>query len=156
MGCALLLVALMLLAGGPALADDTPAVFAKRTLRVGALITTEDVELRKLPEQRAAGVLERLDDVVGREVRRNLYAGRPVQTADIGAPTIVERNSLVTLAYAAGNLELSTVGRALDSGGLNEAVRVVNVDSRITIVGVVTGPGTVRVGSLAEPAGGYR
>ncbi|MGH6944246.1 MAG: flagellar basal body P-ring formation chaperone FlgA [Geminicoccaceae bacterium] len=146
----------MLLAGGPALADDMLAVFAKRTLRVGALIVAEDVELRKLPEHRAAGVAERLEDVVGREVRRNLYAGRPVQMEDIGAPTVVERNSLVTLAYASNHLELSTVGRALDSGGLNEAVRVVNIDSRITIVGVVAGPGVVRVGSPTEPAEGSR
>jgi flagellar basal body P-ring formation protein FlgA len=141
-----LLIGCLALAAVPASAADLSAVFAKRTLRVGALVTAADIELRPLAEHRAAGVATRLDAVVGQEVRRNLYVDRPVLAEDVGTPTVVHRNSLVTLAYANGSLELTALGRAIDSAGLYEPIRVVNIDSRVTVVGRVTGPGTVRVG----------
>lgn len=130
----------------PAVAEDLPAVFAKRSVRVGAVVSAADVELRPLAEHRAAGVATSLDAVIGQEVRRNLYVNRPVMAADLGAPTVVQRNSLVTLAYASGGLQLTALGRAIDSAGLDELIRVVNIDSRATVVGRVTGPGTVLVG----------
>lgn len=148
-----LLIACLALPAMPVLADDLPAVFAKRTVRVGAIVTAADVELRPLAEHRAAGVAPSLDAVIGREVRRNLYVDRPVMAQDLGAPTVVHRNSLVTLAFASGGLTLTALGRAIDSGGLHEPVRVVNVDSRVTVVGHVTGPGMVRVDGPAGPVG---
>jgi flagella basal body P-ring formation protein FlgA len=143
----------LVLAAAPALAGDPPAVFAKRTLRAGALVSDVDVELRPLAEHRAAGVATRLDAVVGREVRRNLYANRPVMAEDVGAPTVVHRNSLVTIAFASGSLTLTALGRAIDSAGLHQPIRVVNIDSRVTVVGEVTGPGMVRVGSPIGASG---
>jgi flagella basal body P-ring formation protein FlgA len=147
----LLIAGFSVLVGAPATAEQPLAVFAKRTVRVGAVVTAQDVELRQLPEHRAAGLAQSLDDVVGHEVRRNLYASRPVMTDDVGAPTLVHRNSLITLVYTSGNLELIAVGRAMDSAGLYEPLRAVNVDSRATVIGTVTGPGTVRVrGSMLQ------
>jgi flagellar basal body P-ring formation protein FlgA len=148
-----LLVGCLVPAAGPTIAADLPAVFAKRTVRTGALVTAADVELQPLPEHRAAGVATSLDAVVGQEVRRNLYVNRPVMLEDIGAPTVVHRNSLVTLAYASGGLELTALGRAIDSAGLHEPIRVLNIDSRVTVLGRVTGPGMVRVGKLPGAAG---
>jgi flagellar basal body P-ring formation protein FlgA len=152
----LALAGCLALVAAPVAAADPTAVFAKRTLRVGALLSAEDVELRELPEHRAAGVAASLGEVIGREVRRNLYANRPVMTEDVGAPTVIHRNSLVTLAYRNGALELTALGRAVDSAGLHEAIRVVNVDSRLTVVGTVTGPGMVRVDGALRASGAMR
>jgi flagella basal body P-ring formation protein FlgA len=156
MGRLLLLAGCLALLAAPAAAGDPLAVFAKRTVRVGAVVGAEDVELRALPEHRAAGVATSLQEVVGHEVRRNLYADRPVMAEDVGAPTVIHRNTLVTLAYRSGALELTALGRAVDSAGLHEAIRVVNVDSRLTVVGTVTGPGMVRVDGMMRPPGGMR
>jgi flagella basal body P-ring formation protein FlgA len=142
-----LLIGGLVLAATPTVAADLPAVFAKRSVRAGALVTAADVELRPLPEHRTAGVATSLDAVVGQEVRRNLYVDRPILLEDVGVPTVIRRNSLVTLAYTSGSLELTALGRAIDSAGLDEPIRVVNIDSRVTVVGRVTGPGMVRVGS---------
>jgi flagellar basal body P-ring formation protein FlgA len=149
-----LLAACLTLIAGPAMAAEATAVFAKRTVRVGAIVTAEDVELRELPDHLAAGVAVRLEEVIG--VRRNLYANRPVMAEDVGSPTVVHRNSLVTLAYRSGALELTALGRAIDSAGLHEPIRVVNVDSRVTVVGTVTAPGVVRVDGAILPSGGAR
>lgn len=150
------LAACLALITAPAMAGDAAAVFAKRTVRVGTVVTGKDVELRELPEHRAAGVAASLEQVVGYEVRRNLYANRPVLIEDVGAPTVVRRNSLVTLAYRSGALELTALGRAVDSAGLHEPIRVVNIDSRVTVVGTVTAPGLVRVDGAIRPSGGLR
>jgi flagella basal body P-ring formation protein FlgA len=156
MGRLLLLAGCLALLAAPAAASDPVAVFAKRTVRAGAVVSPEDVELRALPEHRGAGVATSLEEVIGYEVRRNLYADRPILTEDVGAPTVVHRNSLVTLAYRSGALELTALGRAVDSAGLHEPIRVVNVDSRLTVVGTVTGPGMVRVDGAMRPSGGWR
>ena len=156
MGRLLLLAGCLALLAAPAAAADPAAVFAKRTVRVGAVVGPEDVELRPLPEHRGAGVATGLEQVIGYEVRRNLYADRPVMAEDVGAPTVIHRNSLVTLAYRSGALELTALGRAIDSAGLYEAIRVVNVDSRVTVVGTVTAPGMVRVDGAMRPSGGMR
>ena len=148
-----LLIAGLVLAAAPTVAADLPAVFAKRSVRAGALVTAADVELRPMPEHRTAGVATSLDAVVGQEVRRNLYVNRPVMIEDVGVPTVVHRNSLVTLAYASGGLELTALGRAIDRAGLHELIRVVNIDSRVTVVGKVTGPGAVRVGAPVGASG---
>jgi len=156
MGLLILLASCLGLLATAAVAADPAAVFAKRTVRVGAVVSVEDVELRTLPAHHGAGVATSLEEVVGYEVRRNLYANRPVMAEDLGAPTVIHRNSLVTLAYRSGALELTALGRALDSAGLHEAIRVVNVDSRLTVVGTVTAPGIVRVDGALRPAGGMR
>jgi flagellar basal body P-ring formation protein FlgA len=155
MGRLLLLSGCLALLAASAAADPV-AVFAKRTVRTGAVVSPEDVELRALPEHRGAGIATSLEEVIGYEVRRNLYADRPVLTEDVGAPTVIHRNSLVTLAYRSGALELTALGRAVDSAGLHEAIRVVNVDSRLTVVGTVTGPGMVRVDGAMRPSGAWR
>jgi flagellar basal body P-ring formation protein FlgA len=147
------LAACLALITAPASAAEVAAAFAKRTVRVGTVVTAADVEMRELPEHRASGVAASLEQVIGHEVRRNLYANRPILIEDIGTPTVVRRNSLVTLAYRSGALVLTALGRAVDSAGLHEPVRVVNIDSRLTVVGTVTGPGMVRVDGSIRPSG---
>lgn len=149
----LLSACLLALALCEARAGEIEAVFAKRTVRAGALVSLEDVELRRLPDHQAAGVAHGLEDVIGQEVRRSLYADRPVRLEDVGKPTIIRRNSLVSLTFQRGRIVLTTIGRALDDGGLGELVRVVNVDSRLTVVGVAAGPDAVHVGPAAPSAG---
>jgi flagella basal body P-ring formation protein FlgA len=150
------LAACLALITASAMAGDATTVFAKRTVRVGAVVTAKDVELREFPEHLAAGVAASLEQVIGYEVRRNLYANRPVMMEDVGAPTVVRRNSLVTLAYRSGALELTALGRAIDSAGLDEPIRVVNIDSRVTVVGTVMAPGLVRVDGATRLSGSAR
>jgi flagella basal body P-ring formation protein FlgA len=150
------LAACLALITASAMAGDATTVFAKRTVRVGTVVTAKDVELREFPEHLAGGVAASLEQVIGYEVRRNLYANRPVMIEDVGAPTVVRRNSLVTLAYRSGALELTALGRAVDSAGLHERIRVVNIDSRVTVVGTVTAAGLVRVDGATRSSGSAR
>jgi flagella basal body P-ring formation protein FlgA len=118
------------------------AVVATRAIRAREIIGPDDVALRP---GATPGALASLDAAVGMEARVGLYAGFPVRAGDVGPPALVERNALVSLAFRHGALAIQTEGRSLGRAGLGERVRVMNLDSRVTVTGVVTGPNSVEV-----------
>lgn len=124
----------------PVLADS---VVATRTIRAKALISKDDLTLvsADLP-----GAIDDPSLVVGQEARVSIYAGKPVRDDDIGPPTLVQRNQLVTLIYLTGGLSISTEGRALDRGSQGEVLRVMNIGSRNTVTGRVGPDGAIYVG----------
>ncbi|MEM1343273.1 MAG: flagellar basal body P-ring formation chaperone FlgA [Pseudomonadota bacterium] len=129
-GC---LALVWLLGALPAVAE----MLAARTLRVGTILTAADLK--------ATQNMADIDALIGLEVRRAIYAGRPITAADLGPPTLVRRNAIVSVRYVIGGLLLRTEGRALDNGGLGESVRVMNLDTRMTIQATVTGARSVQV-----------
>jgi flagellar basal body P-ring formation protein FlgA len=130
----------LLLISGPALAES---VVATRTIRPQTLIAPEDLTLvaAELP-----GALTDPALALGLEARVAIYAGRPVRPGDLGPPTLVERNHMVSLIYLAGSLAISTEGRALARGAEGETIRVINLASRTTVTGRIGPDGAVYVG----------
>jgi flagellar basal body P-ring formation protein FlgA len=135
----MLRLALILALAAPAAAES---LVATRTIRAKSLIAPEDLTLvsAELP-----GALSDPAQAVGLEARVSIYAGRPVRPGDLGPPTLVERNQLVTLVYVSGGLAISTEGRALARGSEGDAVRVLNLGSRNTVTGRVGPDGAVYV-----------
>lgn len=133
---AILLLALV----HPAFAES---VVATRTIRAKAVIGPEDLTLvsAELP-----GALSDPAAAVGQEARVAIYAGKPVRAGDLGPPTLVERNQLVTLIFLSGGLAISTEGRALERGSEGDTLRVMNLGSRNTVSGRVGPDGAVYVG----------
>lgn len=121
----------------PALAGATP-VTAARTLPAGTLLSESDLVIAA--DQTDPSVL---DALVGLETRVMIYEGKPVTTAQLDSPTLVERNQMVTLTYLSNSLQIETEGRALSAGRLGETVRVMNPASRTTVTGEVAANGSV-------------
>lgn len=119
------------------------SLIAVRTVPVHTVLTEQDVRVGDNVTPGAAIVVH---DVVGLETRVPLYAGRPVYPRDLGPPTSVDRNEIVTLRFIQGALVIEAEGRSLGRGSDGELVRVMNLASRITITGRVRGPGLVEVG----------
>jgi flagella basal body P-ring formation protein FlgA len=117
-------------------------VLAARTLRAGTVIEAADL---KLGDAAAAGARTQLDELVGLETRRAIYSGRPVTPADLGPPTLVRRNAVVTMVYIRRGLDIRTEGRALEPGGAGEPVRVMNLASRQPVLATVAGENRVEV-----------
>lgn len=130
----------LLLLATPGLAES---VVATRTLRAQTVIGPEDLTLvdAKLPGALADPAL-----ALGLETRVAIYAGRPVLPGDLGPPTLVQRNQVVTLVFMTGGLAISTEGRAISRGSAGETVRVINLASRATVSGRVGPDGAVYVG----------
>ncbi len=136
-----LAVALAVVAGvsSPGLADS---VVATGNIRAGTILSAADVATDSAA---VAGAAQNLDEVIGLEARRNLYAGRPVFPSHLGPPTLVKRNNRVVMLYQGPGLALRAQGRALDAGGVGEMIRVMNLKSRTSIFATVIAPDTVEV-----------
>jgi flagellar basal body P-ring formation protein FlgA len=83
------------------------------------------------------------ESLLGREVRRTIYAGQSITADNTRPPMLVKRNQVVTLKYINGALEITTTGRALGEAGLSETVSVLNPDSRQLVQGIVQEGGWV-------------
>lgn len=116
----------------------------------GAVIGEADLERRWLPSGALhADSARDPAELVGREARRALAAGRVVRAGDLAAPRLVARGEAVTMVYARGGLEVNALGRALDHGSVGAVVRVANATSDLVREGVVVGPKRVRINAEA-------
>ena len=113
-----------------------------RTLRPGTLISVEDLVIR---DGVHPGSFDRVSDVVGQEARVALYAGRPIPFAAVGPPAIVNSNQIVPLSFRAAGLSITTEGRAMERGGIGDRIRVMNLQSRATLFGLVQADGSIKV-----------
>lgn len=134
------LLLLMLIFGSDVHAQT---VVAANAIRARSIIGLQDVTVI---EETAVGGLSDVSAIIGLEARVNLYAGRVIRASEVGPPAILERNQLVVMVYKTGLLNITTEGRVLERAGIGERVRVMNLNSRKTIVGLVLSNGTVEVG----------
>ena len=127
------------LLGPPAVAGSVTVL---QPVRAGDVL---DGDLLAFGTEEAADGFTDPRDLIGLEARVNLYPGRPVRTREVGAPTVVRRNAVVSLIFRRGGLTILSEGRALGRAGDGEAVRVMNLSSRSTVMGVATAAGAVLV-----------
>ena len=118
---------------------------ATGTIRSQSVIGPSDVVLI---EGHVPGALSDPAMAIGMEARVNLYPGRPVRSADLRAPAVVDRNEIITLQYHRNGLLIVTEGRALERAGVGDRLRVINLASRNTVTGTVLSSGLVGVGVL--------
>lgn len=133
-----LILLLLLIMARPALAD---MIVATRTIRAQEILGPADLLLK--PDETSSDVS--LHDLIGQEARVALYPGRQVRAVDVGPPTVIERNQIVPLIYARGDLQIMTEGRSLARAGIGDYIRVMNLASRATISGRVTPNGQILV-----------
>lgn len=127
---ALFLIALMQGAG----ADSAPPSLV-RAQAAGAILAAGDL----------SGEPASIGELTGKQLRRFMPAGAVVRVSDVRAPVLVARNTLVRMQFVKGALTISAEGRALSNGALGEEVRVMALQSKSTIAGVVVGEGVVQV-----------
>jgi flagella basal body P-ring formation protein FlgA len=107
--------------------------------------------MRLRAERVRPGAAERLDQVVGQQLQRPVGSEAPFQRGDLAAPTLVGKNTLVTMIVEAPGISLTAQGRALEAAPRGGLVPVMNLASRTVVEGQVTGPGRVRVAMGATP-----
>lgn len=113
-----------------------------RNIRAQEVISAEDL-VRKPAD--ITGAFSEVKRVAGQEARVVLYAGRPIHPGDVGPPSIVSRNDLVTLIFSHGSLRIATEGRALGRGAVGETIRAMNMTSRVTVTGIIMANGSIEV-----------
>lgn len=116
---------------------DASALVAADVIRAGEEVTVANAELQ------AGDGPEVYDLFAGREVRRTVYAGQSITLENTQPARLVARNQVVTIKFIKGPLEISTSGRAMGDAALNESVKVLNLQSRQMVQGVVQADGWV-------------
>ncbi len=123
-----------------------------RPVAAGEVITAADVDwITAVPDRRRPSSITAAAQMIGSEARRPLQPGRVLSERDLQAPRLVLRGHTVQLIYARPGLTLSALGLAQADGALGDLVRVVNLDSRSQIEGVVVGPDRIALGGTGEP-----
>ena len=129
-----------------------------RSLAAGAIVRDSDLAIERRPKAKVGtDALGSAHDAIGFAVRSALRAGQPLRRADLMKPQMVHRDEAVTLVYEVPGILLTTRGKALESGAEGDVINVLNVQSKRTVQGTVTGPNRVNLlvstAALPAPAG---
>lgn len=117
-----------------------------KSIRKGQMITHTNLKLISMHQELVSKmVAQDILEVVGQEAKQTLYKNKPILIKDIGSMTIIHRNDQVPLLFKKEALELQTVGRALEEGGAGDIIRVINIQSKKVISGIITRNGEVDV-----------
>jgi len=131
--------------------ETAEALVLTRPLGRNDVIKASDVAIERRPKAEVRnGVATALRDAVGLATRRPLPAGELIRSADLARPDLIQRNEMVTLVYEAPGLLLTLRGKAVDSGAQGDTISVLNMQSKRTVQGTVTGPGQVTI-AVATP-----
>jgi flagella basal body P-ring formation protein FlgA len=134
--------------GAPS-ARREPVLTYSRNIAAGEIVTAADLVWsdQAVAAQGSVGDPER---AIGLEARQPLRAGAPVQPRDLSAPTVVERNDIIAVAFESGGISLTLQGKALKDAAVGDSVQVMNMQSRKVIEAVAAGPGRAVVGPAAQ------
>ena len=134
---------------GTAVETVEAAVLARGVER-NEVIKSSDVVVERRPKAEVGNDVAPRDRAVGMQARKQLRAGQALKVADLAKPDLVQRDQAVTLIYQSSGLYLTIRGKALEGGTEGDVVNVLNLQSKRTVSGVVTGRGQVSI-SVATP-----
>lgn len=127
-------------------------VLSNRVMR-GEVINTSNIEWQTLPEGRLPRTaLTDVDLIVGMAAKRTLQPGKPVSTADVQRPLMVNKGESVTMYLTTPAMRLTAKGRALEHGSEGDTIRISNSQTNTVVDAIVTGPGQARVETSVDLA----
>ncbi len=84
--------------------------------------------------------------LIGKVARRTLLPGQAIPTNAIGEPRLVTTGAMVRLVFEEDGLMIVTYASALQGGGAGDVISVRNLESGLTISGIVRADGSIHVG----------
>lgn len=115
-----------------------PVVVPARRVQRGEVLSPDDLDMVYIDAgQVHANAVTRLTEAQGMEVQRHLVPGEVMSRQDLGTPTIVHRNTPVTLYFVSGGLRIRGKGKALEDGSKGELIRVQNLQSGRVVTGQI-------------------
>lgn len=131
--------------------ETVEAAVLRRPLQRGEVVQPSDILVERRPRSELDSDVTGSVDVVGLAARRALRPGQPLRRSDLMRPELVHRNDWVTLVYESPGMVITARGKALEAGAEGDVVSVLNVQSKRTVQGTVSGPGRVHVGGPTTP-----
>jgi flagellar basal body P-ring formation protein FlgA len=125
--------------------ETVEAAVLTRNIERNDLIKSSDIVIERRTKAEVGGDAATRESTLGMQLRRPMRSGQPIRVADLVKPDLVQRDQAVTVVYQAPGLYLTTRGKALDNGTEGDVVNVLNLQSKRTLTGVVTGRGQVTI-----------
>lgn len=138
----LLAAAMALAAPGDAAAREV--WHTTRPLLPGDMLRAQDIEASE-PQRDHPYYIDAERDIVGLEVKRRLRANAPIADRYVGERDLVRASQPVRVFWKSNGVTLEMEGRALESGGEGDEVRIHNPESGRTIRARVVAEGTAEV-----------
>ena len=115
-----------------------------RLVSAGDTIQATDIDwVSTRIDQIYPSTLTDAQQMIGRVAKRPLPAGQLVRANDIINQPAVHKNSLITITVQTAQMSLTVRGKAMEDGAIGQSIRVMNVNSRKQLVGVVKDAATV-------------
>jgi flagellar basal body P-ring formation protein FlgA len=144
---AMVVLAAVVLAAPPGLAAELQLPVPRVTIYPGEVINDELLAERAFIAHTVARatIFEERGNLIGKVARRTLLQGQPILISAVRDPYLVVQGKPVLLVFEAGGLTITSNALALQNGGAGEVVSVRNIDSGVTITGIIATDGSVRV-----------
>jgi flagellar basal body P-ring formation protein FlgA len=129
-----------------AFAQDTAPV-PTRVIYPGETITQSAIEDARLKKgsRLTADMAADAQEIIGKVSRRTLLPGRTIPLAALRETFLVENGKPVEVRYVAGGMTIAITAIPLQDGAIGDMIKVRNIDSGTTFMGVVLADGTIRV-----------
>ncbi len=146
--CALLCACAFVLPASPAAALDLVLPVPRATVYPGNVITEDMLVDRAFrgSDYTGPGYVATRESIVGKVARQTLLPNTPIALGGIRDPFTVQQGQPTVVIFQSGGLVISGTATSLQSGSAGQVISLRNVDSGMTIRGIVQPNGTVRVG----------
>ncbi len=115
----------------------------------GDVIKAEDLEVRYIPEYKVPrGTITDANAIIGKTPARLISRDRPMREQELVKPTIIAKGTTVQMLFQTKSIEIATIGEALEDGGIDDVIRVRNVDSKNVVRGKIISNNQVMAGAL--------
>jgi len=113
---------------------------------IGAGVTVQEADLQWISvrtDRLIGNVITDSRQLVGMTTKRPLRTGQMLRGSDLVMTPAIRKNTLVTLALQSGQMNLTVTGRALEDAAIGQSIRVVNVNSKKELTGIVRDSSTI-------------
>jgi len=122
-----------------------PTVVAAKPLHQGQMLTHADVSVQLSDvTQLGAGVINDIEQVVGKTLTASMTPGQPVRAESLRAPQLGKSGQPVKLIAQGGTFQVSAEGKALGNATLGQVVSVRTASGKV-VSGMVKADGSVEV-----------
>jgi len=130
-------------------AQTREVAVAARTIARGDILQADDIAIEhRAKTDMPSDAIQDRQGAIGLAVRQPINAGQVLRAGTLAKPELVRRNEPVIMTFEQPGLSLTLRGKALDSGAKGDIVNVVNLQSKRTLQGVVSGQNRVTITAM--------
>ena len=115
-------------------------------MKKGDALDMQNIKFIKLAKHRDSALMVKdLSSVEGLVARKNINPNKPLMSHDFAKPVAITKGKTVKMMYIKDSLSIETTGTALESGSINDYIKVRNNDGNKVINARVMNEGSVLV-----------